>query len=161
MYNINRWDIINIRLIDMSSDDGSTTITIEENENILHLNGKVLKKEFEFLFENVEEINIVRLIPTRNDELISLDKLFQLSKDINLSSISNECIYNLYTFLEGVQFLFNHISELQNRGLLMYMFSSPFLTVEQLQMLIYDSIIFENCDDTYIDHLVYNPNIYE
>lgn len=129
----------------------------------IYFNGKALKPAFAFCFENlIEEIdNDIRTIPTRTDEFIQLPQLNDLFGADNLDELSDECICNLYSFKAGVQFLMHHLNELNDRGLLMYMFSSPFLDEELLMDLILSPLVLENCEDSFLHHLAKNPNIYQ
>ena len=130
-------------------------------DNMVTLNGKAVKLNFRFCFEDMCEIPDVELIPTRNDQFIELSKLIALSKSKNLAELNDDSIKNLYSFAEGVQFLWLHKEELYHRGLLIYMFASPFVAEEKLIELIYDPFIIENCNDNFICYLANNPNIYE
>ena len=130
-------------------------------DDVVTLNGNVITLNFWFCFEDMYEVPDVELIPTRNDQFIELSKLIALSKSKNLVELTDGCIKNLYSFAEGVQFLWLHKEELYHRGLLIYMFASPFVTEEKLIELIYDPFIIENCNDNFICYLANNPNIYE
>lgn len=133
------------------------------DQSITYFNGKMIKPVFAFCFENLcEEIDHnIRTIPTRADGFSHLPLLTELFESNNLDDLSDECIYNLFTFEQGVQFLMNHLEDLCDRGLLMYMFSSPFLTEEPLMELMMSQLVLENCEDSFLNHLAKNPNIYQ
>jgi hypothetical protein len=133
------------------------------SDTTTYFNGKALKPAFAFCFENLlEEIDHdIKTIPTRADVFIHLPQLNELFESDNLDEISDECICNLYSFREGVQFLMHHLDELNDRGLLMYMFSCPFLDEELLMELLLSPLVLENCEDSFLNHLAKNPNIYQ
>lgn len=132
------------------------------DDSTTYFNGKPLKPSFSFCFDNLlEEINHdVKTIPTRVDDCDQppLNDLFDVS---DWSWLTDDCIYNLFTFRAGVKFLTHHLDELEERGLLMHMFSSPFMEEEELLKLLLSPIVLENCQDCFLDHLAKNPNIYQ
>lgn len=138
------------------------SLDIMDKDSATYFNGRVLKPTFAFCFDNlVEEINHnIRTIPTRVDsfEQPPLNNTFNAT---DWDWITDDCIYNLYTFRAGVQFLMQHLDELNERGLLMYMFSSPFIEEDELLKLLLSPLILENCQDCFLDHLAKNPNIYQ
>lgn len=132
-------------------------------ETPVYINGKLVKQAFWFCFEGVIDVlsKDIRLIPTRYDHMINISEINIVDKITDLDSLTDETICNLYSFKEGVQFLLMHIKDLCDRQLLMYMFSSPFMDDEELMKLLLDQIVLDNCDDSFLDHLAHNPNIYE
>jgi hypothetical protein len=129
----------------------------------IYINGKLVKQPFWFCFEGaLDDLNAdIKLIPTRSDQFITLAQLTKLANVTNLDSFTDEAIYSLYSFKEGVQFLLMYLKDICDRGLLMYMLSSPFVDEEGLMELLLDQTVLENCDDSFLDHLAHNPNIYE
>jgi hypothetical protein len=136
---------------------------IMSTEPTIYFNGKAVKPAFAFCFENLQEEidHDIKTIFTRIDEFSQLPPLIELFSANNLDELSDECIYNLYSFKAGVQFLMHHLEDLIDRGLLMYMFSCPFLNEELLMSLILSPLVLENCEDSFLNHLAKNPNIYE
>lgn len=123
---------------------------------------KRMKEVFQmFLSELIEEEAVpVHPIPTRTNVSIDESQLAMLALP-SLDHLSDESICNLYSFEVGVRFLQMHVEELIERELLMYMFSSPFVSADQLLELLHDPVVLAERDGSFLDHLLANPNIYE
>ncbi len=120
----------------------------------MQINGRTVKVEFELWFEDIDDLDTIVPLPTRSDRFI------ELPNTIALSQLSDQSILSLYLFKEGVVYLYLHLEELSRRSLLMYMFSSPFVTRDQLLELLYGPLL-SNYDQRCLEHLVHNKLIYE
>lgn len=129
----------------------------------IYINGKAVKEAFKFCFEDMDTAinDDILLISTRSDQFMELPQLIALFDSDNLDHLTDSSIYNLYSFREGVQFLYHYLDDLCDRGLLKHMFSSPFVTDEKLMELLISPLVLENCEDCFLDHLAQNPNIFE
>lgn len=126
----------------------------------MRFNGRKIKPVFADWFDDIDNIELVKGLPIRVDNFIC-ESMLLATGPIKLRELSNETILNLYMFAEGVRFLYLHLEELSNRNLLMYMFSSPFLSEAQLLELLHGPLMANNYHDSYLEHLASNELIYE
>lgn len=120
-----------------------------------------MKESFRPYFEEYEEINDVFRAATRPDCKIPksiIDRLYTIQ---SLNEYPNEFIMNLFAFLEGIQLLLNHKQDLIDRGLFIYILSSPFVPEETLLEILNDEDIIGYCNDSWLEHLYANPNIWD
>jgi hypothetical protein len=120
----------------------------------------MIKPQFKSYFDEDIIFAEVDAIPTRTDCKLSKYSLERLNTIESLDVYSNGFILNLFAFPQGLHFLLNHKQELLDRGLIMYLFSSPFMLDDMLLDLLNDNDIIEYCDDSWLEHLYINPNIW-
>ncbi len=119
-----------------------------------------MKSGFRPYFENFREINEVCRAPIRDDCIIPrtvIDRLYTIQ---SLREFPNEFIMNLFAFIDGIQILLNYKQDLIDRGLFMYILSSPFVSEETLLDMLNEEDIIGYCDDSWLEHLYINPNIW-
>ena len=121
----------------------------------------MIKKDFQVYFEGIEYIYPDTPIDIKTNYYIPMTDLFALASVDSLEGHSKEYIMNLFTFEEGVQVLLHCKYELAQMDLMMYLFSSPFVSDKVLLELLDDEKIIKYANDNWIEHLYANPNIRE
>lgn len=121
----------------------------------------MIKKDFQVYFDGIERIYPITPIDIRTNYYIPMIDLFTLAGIDSLKEYSKEFIMNLFSFEEGVQVLLHCRYELAQMDLMMYIFSSPFVSDKVLLELLDDEKIIKHANDNWIEHLYANPNIRE
>ena len=98
----------------------------------------MIKKAFQVYFDGVEYIPTAKPILIDPNYYVSMDDLIKISTIKSLNGCSIEFIKTLFTFSEGVQVLLKCKHDLAMTGLTMYLFSSPFVSEDDLLALLND-----------------------
>ncbi len=129
----------------------------------MRIKSKVVRESFRYCFENVddEDLNVVETFLTRSDSILTLDELISMTNMHDLSKMSDEEICILFGFEAGIQYLLMHVDKIASRELLMHLLASAFMSESMLLDLLEKPIAIVYCDDSYLDYLSANPNIYK